>query len=72
MGFTKSQLDDLIFKTRLGRISLRQCRKAFEIVFRKEMPDRMAYVDALYLATTKAGDDRIVSIVRAIARIDGS
>jgi hypothetical protein len=71
MEKTQKHLDQLIFKTRLGRISLRHSRKAYELVFRKKMPDTMAFVDALFLAVEKAGEDKVSRIIRAIARIDG-
>ena len=71
MEKTQKHLDLIVFKTRLGRISLRQCRKAFAIVFRKEMPNEMAFVDALFLAAEKVGDTKIANIIRAIDRIDG-
>lgn len=71
MEKTKENLDKIVFKTRLGRISLRQCRKVFQLIYRKPMPDSLPYVDALFLAVTKAGDDKVVNIIRAIDRIDG-
>lgn len=68
---TQKQLDKIISKTQLGRISLRQCKKAYRIVFRKPMPDRLAYVKALFLCVEKVGDDKVARIIRAIDRIDG-
>ena len=68
---TQKHLDEIVSKTRLGRISLRHCRKAYLIVFRKEMPGDMAFVDALFLAAEKVGNDKISRIIRAIDRIDG-
>ena len=67
----KQHLDRIILKTRLGRISLRHCRKAYGIAFRREMPEDMAFVDALFLAAEKVGDNRVANIIRAIDRIDG-
>ena len=67
----QKQLDQIIFKTQLGRISLRQCRKAYQLVFRREMPGNLAYAKALGLAIDKAGDRKVVNIIRAIDRIDG-
>ena len=70
MKKTQKNLDQLISKTRLGRISLRHARKSYELVFRKKMPDTMAFVDALFLAAEKAGDDKVTRIIRAVDRID--
>ena len=71
MKKSQKNLDEIVFKTRLGRISLRQSRKTYQLVFRREMPDRLAYVDALFLAVEKAGERKVVNIIRAIDRIDG-
>ena len=35
------------------------------------MSDSLAYIDALVLAIEKAGDQKVVNIIRAIDRIDG-
>ena len=67
----QKELDKIIAKTRLGRISLRQCKKAYHLVFRSKMPEGLAYVNALAGAITKAGEGRVVNIIRAIDRIDG-
>ena len=67
----QKQLDQIIRRTQLGKISLRQCKKAYQLVFRREMPDRLAYIEALALAINKAGDRKVVNIIRAIDRIDG-
>ena len=71
MKMTQKRLDSIIDKTRLGRISLRHARKAFTVVFRKEMPNDMAFVDALFLTAEKAGDQKVANIIRAVDRIDG-
>jgi hypothetical protein len=71
MKKTQKHLDKIVAKTRLGRISLRQCRKAYRIAFKKEMPGDMAFVNALFLAAEKFGDDKLARIIRAIDRIDG-
>ena len=70
MEKTQKHLDRIISKTRLGRISLRHARKSYELVFRKKMPDDMAFVNALFLAVEKAGEDKVSRIIRAVERID--
>jgi len=67
----QKQLDQIKLKTRLGKISLRQCRKTYQLVFRRKMSDRMAYINALGAAVEKAGERKVVNIIRAIDRIDG-
>ena len=70
MKKTQKNLDLLVEKTKLGRISLRHCRKAYELVFRERMPDDMAFVNALFLAVDEAGADKVTRIIRAVHRID--
>ena len=67
----QKQLDQIKAKTRLGKISLRQCRKTYQLVFRRKMSDRIAYINALSAAVEKAGERKVVNIIHAIDRIDG-
>ena len=67
----QKQFEKFIAKNKLGRISLRQGRIAYLLVFREEMPGDLPYSKAIVLTITKAGEKKAVNIIRAIARIDG-
>ena len=67
----QKEFEKFISKTKLGRISLRQGRIAYQLVFREEMPENLPYSKALVLAINEAGEKKAANIIRAIDRIDG-